>query len=101
MFRHGARHEGRHVQIVIAPSGVAGGRTGFVVGRKSLPRAVDRNRLKRMLREFLRVSRRELAAFDLVIRVKRPVTREQLPTVAAEAIALIGQAIRGARDRAR
>ena len=77
------------MQIVVAPAAAGPGRVGFVVGRRALPRAVDRNRLKRVLREFLRTERPALAAFDLVIRLKRPVTREMLVSVADEAVALI------------
>lgn len=94
IFRKGSRHEGRYVQIVTAPASERFGRVGFVVGRKVLARAVDRNRLKRVLREFLRSSRPDIGAFDLVIRVKRPVTRDALPDVAHEAAALIREAIR-------
>ena len=78
---------------MIAPAAPLPGRTGFVVGRKSLRRAVDRNRLKRVLREFLRASRAELAPFDLVIRLKHRATRDTVAEVADEAIALIRQAI--------
>lgn len=81
------------MQIVIAPAATPPGRTGFVVGRKALRRAVDRNRLKRVLREFLRTSRTELAPFDLVIRLKHPATRDTIAEAAGEAIALIRQAI--------
>ncbi len=89
------------MQIVSAPASQRPGRVGFVVGRKALSRAVDRNRLKRMLREFLRASRPDLVAFDLVIRLKRPVTREALPEVAREAVALIRETVRKASATAR
>lgn len=99
IFRNGSRHEGRYVQIVTAPAAKRTGRVGFVVGRKVLARAVDRNRLKRVLREFLRSSRPDVGTFDLVIRLKRPVTREALPEVAHEAAALIRKAITSSGQR--
>jgi ribonuclease P protein component len=89
------------VQIISAPATQRPGRVGFVVGRKVLPRAVDRNRLKRMLREFLRAARSDLAAFDVVIRLKRPVARDALPEVASEAAVLIRNAVRMAASTAR
>ena len=44
-------------------------RLGLVVGKKLLKRAVDRNRLKRVVRENFRLRRLELPAYDLVVRL--------------------------------
>lgn len=100
IFRHGSRREGQYVQVVYAPArspasapSASAGRVGFVIGRKVLPRAVDRNRLKRMLREFLRASRPAVGAFDLVIRLKRPVATTLLTQVVREAGALMRDVI--------
>ena len=49
------------------PEGEA--RLGLVVGKKQLKRAVDRNRVKRIVRENFRLQRANLPAFDLVIRL--------------------------------
>jgi ribonuclease P protein component len=93
LFRHGTRREGRYVQLVFAPashpSADPTGRHGFVVGRKVLRRAVDRNRFKRVVRERLRARRGEAARYDLVIRLKHPVKREALQEAASEALRLI------------
>lgn len=93
VFRDGTRREGRYVQIVIAPAARSVGRAGFVVGRKALRRAIDRNRLKRLLREFLRAARSRIADIDLVIRLKHPIKPETVSQAAAEACALITQAV--------
>ena len=44
-------------------------RLGLVVGKKLLKRAVDRNRLKRVVRENFRLRRLQLPSYDLVVRL--------------------------------
>ena len=44
-------------------------RLGLVVGKKQLKRAVDRNRLKRIVRDLFRRRRADLPAYDLVVRL--------------------------------
>ena len=75
------------------PTQAPSGRVGYVISRKVMDRAVDRNRLKRRLRAFLQGSGPDVQAFDLVIRVKRPVARDALDDAFREASALIGKAI--------
>jgi ribonuclease P protein component len=57
VFRSGRRIEGSRLQLLARPTSGASVRVGFVIGRKLLSRAVDRNRLKRMLREYIRTRR--------------------------------------------
>ena len=44
-------------------------RLGLVVGKRALPRAHERNRAKRVLRETFRRCRRNLPAMDIVVQV--------------------------------
>lgn len=45
-------------------------RLGLAISAKAVPRAVDRNRIKRLARESFRNARARLAAFDIVILAK-------------------------------
>jgi ribonuclease P protein component len=47
----------------------AGARLGLIVGKRQLKRAVDRNRVKRVLRETFRVRRTILPAYDIVVQL--------------------------------
>jgi ribonuclease P protein component len=92
VFRTGRRFEGRYLQLIAAPAAHPPGRAGFVVGRKALPRAVDRNRLKRVVREVLRASRPGIEGFDLIVRLKRPLKRVEVDAAAGEAATLLAAA---------
>jgi ribonuclease P protein component len=53
----------------------SGARLGMVIGKKLLRRAVDRNRVKRCIRECFRLRRADLPACDLIVRlIARPAT---------------------------
>jgi ribonuclease P protein component len=51
------------------PAGMKDARLGVVVGKKLLKRAVDRNRLKRIVREQFRLVRKDLPPVDLIVRL--------------------------------
>ena len=72
------------------------GRTGLVVGRKALPRAVDRNRFKRKVRVALRGARPAIEAYDLVVRLKRPAPGPELAAAVEEAEGMISLVCAGA-----
>ena len=50
----------------------------MVIARKILRRAVDRNRLRRVLRELFRQAQHEVGAFDVVVRLKRAAPEHEL-----------------------
>lgn len=79
------------MQLIVAPADASQGRVGFVISRKALSRAVDRNRLRRQVRAMLAERAATLAAFDLIVRVKAPLARADLPAAAVEARALIAR----------
>ena len=64
VFRQGRRSHSRYF-ILIAKSGGERARLGLAVGRKASPRAVARNRIKRIVRDAFR--RTPLPPMDLVV----------------------------------
>jgi len=79
--------------LVAAPAALAVGRVGYVIGGKAIPRAVDRNRLRRRLRETVRAARPAIERFDVILRVKRAVTPDEIAVAAAEGSTLVGKLI--------
>lgn len=69
----------------------APGRVGYVIGRKSMRLAVDRNRLRRRLRERVRAARPALADWDVIVRVRRAIRRDEIAAAVDEATLLIGR----------
>lgn len=59
-------------------------RLGLVVGKKVAKRANKRNFMKRVLREWFRCHKQELAAQDWVIRVRMPFDRQTANEVRAQ-----------------
>jgi ribonuclease P protein component len=69
------------------------GRVGYVIGKKALPNAVDRNRVRRVLRVAVARARPAAEAFDVILRLKRGCARHETPAVAAEAAGLLAALI--------
>jgi len=77
------------VQLVAAAAVQTPGRIGYVIGRKTLPRAVDRNRLRRRLRETVRAMRPALMPYDVILRVKKVANRMEIDAAVSEAAGLL------------
>jgi ribonuclease P protein component len=67
----GRRRTGDCLEIALGRNAGEGARLGIIVGKKNLPRAVDRNALKRIVREAFRERRGELPACDIMIRLRQ------------------------------
>jgi ribonuclease P protein component len=89
VFRNGRRFEGERLQLLAGPAAGPQGRVAFVIGKKLLARAVDRNRLKRMLRESVRSRRPGINPFDVVLRLRRPCSAAELSVTVVEARKLL------------
>ena len=60
-----------------------------MIGRKALPRAVDRNRIRRMLRPIVQAARPGIEPYDIVVRLRKTCARNEFGSVAAEAQRLL------------
>jgi ribonuclease P protein component len=60
-----------------------------VIPKKVLPLAVDRNRVRRVLREAVRSARPAVVGFDLILRLHRACARSESKAVAADAARLL------------
>jgi ribonuclease P protein component len=66
--RGGGQRSGDALLTVLARwNGGAHPRIGFAIGRRHVPRAVARNRIKRQAREWLRLNQDTLPGLDLVV----------------------------------
>ncbi len=75
---------------ISACSRPVGGRLGIVVPRRVVPLAVDRNALKRTIRETYRRMACGLSPMDVVVQVhKRPAVRAERAAVRAELMRLL------------
>jgi len=95
VFASGRRFDGRFLQLVAAPAARPVGRVGYVIGRKAMPRAVDRNRLRRRLREIVRAARPALDAYDVIVRVRSAVARADVDAAAQEGARLVARVAAG------
>ena len=64
------------VEMSLVRHGQAGARLGLVVSSKFLPRAVDRNAFKRIVRETFREHRAVVPPGDLLIRLRQSLRGE-------------------------
>lgn len=72
VFEQASRARDRYFTILYRPSEDGGPRLGMAVSRRAAPKATDRNRIKRMVRETFRHRRAALGPRDIVVIAKAP-----------------------------
>lgn len=78
------------MQIIAAAAAAPGtGRHGFIIAKIHLKRAVDRNYVRRIVRETLRGRRPVASDFDIIVRLRASCARGSLRDLAEETAALI------------
>ena len=75
VFEKPIRFGSRHFTILITPSTLPddsckNNRLGLAIAKKRVKLAVQRNRIKRIIRESFRLNQHELPAIDMVVMVK-------------------------------
>jgi ribonuclease P protein component len=68
VFAHRCAVRSEHFQVLARPNDLGHARLGMVVSKRLFPRAVDRNRERRQIREAFRGLAAELPGLDLVVR---------------------------------
>ena len=62
----------RHFKLYARANGLDHARIGIIASKRAAPRAVDRNRAKRLVREVFRLMRARLGGTDVVVQLRRP-----------------------------
>jgi ribonuclease P protein component len=70
VFHFRCTRRGRILDISAGPNALDHARLGMIVPKKVLSRAVDRNRLKRLLREWFRLHQCQLTGLDIIARLR-------------------------------
>ena len=61
----------RYFRLYVRPNDLSQARIGIIASRRVAPRAVDRNRVKRMVREVFRTMARRPGGMDIVVELRR------------------------------
>ena len=89
VYREGRRRSGREFAIFVRANGLPVSRFGWSI-KKALGTAVRRNRIRRRLREIVRLHRREIAGgWDVVIHPRASVASADFAALTAELMKLL------------
>ncbi len=78
VFAGNQRARTDYLLVMARPNLVGHARLGMIIAKRLLPRAVDRNRVKRCVRESFRLTLPQLPACDFVVRlIARPLPGDE------------------------
>lgn len=69
------RVSNNHILLLARQTSLPYARLGLVVAKKKTPLAVNRNRFKRLAREYFRRNKKEIGSFDIVILCRNDISK--------------------------
>jgi ribonuclease P protein component len=84
VLRDGSRLTSRNFVLRAGPNGRPHARLGIIAGKKAAARAVDRNRIKRLIREAFRSTWPSLGSYDVTVQLRSDLREELNPAIRAE-----------------
>jgi ribonuclease P protein component len=92
VYRDGRRKSGREFAVFLRPNGLDVSRFGWSI-KKALGGAVQRNRIRRRIREIVRLHRQEIApGWDIVIHPRSSVATTNFLTATDDLLKLLPRA---------
>ena len=89
VYREGRRRSSREFAVFLRPNGMELSRFGWSI-KKALGNAVRRNRMRRRIREIIRLHRQEIApGWDIVIHPRSTVATAEFSKLAEELLKLM------------
>jgi len=76
VFKHAERSSSKALTVLARPSGRQQARLGLAVPRRQIRKAVERNRVKRLVRESFRHHQAMLEGLDVVVLVRGPLAEK-------------------------
>lgn len=84
VFNFRKRISGQYLVIHYMPNALEHARVGLIIGKKLARGAVQRNYMKRVLRELYRHEQGKLNGVDILVRPQKSFTRENFAQIEAE-----------------
>lgn len=83
VFKAGVRQKGERFTFVFSKNTLSYARLGLAIAKRAVPNAVDRNRIRRLVREGFRHRQLKLAGLDIIVMTghcpsNRNMTHEEL-----------------------
>jgi ribonuclease P protein component len=91
ILKAGRKVRGQYAVLHVGKSPGAASRLGIALTRKMIPHAVQRNRVRRLVRETFRRHVARQLPVDCVLTLRRPISRTELGPLRAELLTLLDQ----------